>query len=228
MARIVDLGSGTGATLRALSPLIGRPQHWTLVDADAALLDEAVRITAAALPAPDLTVATLLSDLAADPAPWPEPAHLVTASALFDLVSAGFVDALAGRLGADRVPLLACLTYDGRLVVSPAHELDQTMAAAFNTHQRGTKSFGTALGPDAVPTLAAALREKGFTVTLRDSAWRLDRAADGPLMDAMLAGWASAACEILPEQAGPIAGWLTHALGADRLVVGHTDLLALP
>ena len=45
--RLVDLGAGTGSMFRFLAPIIGRGQDWMLVDADAALLDEAFGRTAA-------------------------------------------------------------------------------------------------------------------------------------------------------------------------------------
>jgi SAM-dependent methyltransferase len=45
--RLVDLGAGTGSMFRYLAPIIGRGQDWTLVDADAALLDDAFGRTAA-------------------------------------------------------------------------------------------------------------------------------------------------------------------------------------
>jgi hypothetical protein len=45
--RLVDLGGGTGSLFRFLAPIIGRGQDWVLVDADAALLDEAFGRTAA-------------------------------------------------------------------------------------------------------------------------------------------------------------------------------------
>ena len=45
--RLMDLGAGTGSMFRFLAPIIGRGQDWTLVDADAALLDDAFGRTAA-------------------------------------------------------------------------------------------------------------------------------------------------------------------------------------
>jgi SAM-dependent methyltransferase len=45
--RLLDLGAGTGSLFRFLAPIIGRGQDWTLVDADAALLEDAFGRTAA-------------------------------------------------------------------------------------------------------------------------------------------------------------------------------------
>jgi SAM-dependent methyltransferase len=44
---LLDLGAGTGSLFRFLAPIIGRGQDWMLVDADAALLDDAFGRTAA-------------------------------------------------------------------------------------------------------------------------------------------------------------------------------------
>ena len=211
--RVLDLGAGTGATLRALAPALP-PAEWTLLDADAALLAEARR---RARPEPTVRVA----DLATDPL-WDRgsPPHLVTASALFDLASAEFVARLAERLGEDRVPLLAMLTYDGRLAIHPPHPRDGAMVEAFNTHQRGAKSFGPALGPDGARALTEAMERVGATVTVRDTPWRLSRPMDGALMDAMLDGWAHAARE---AGANDTEEWREAHRGARTLLVGHRD-----
>ena len=229
VAEIVDLASGTGATMRALAPMISaRKQHWTLVDADAGLLAEAVRLTEAEPPAENLAITTMVADLAAEPTPWSGVPDLVTASALFDLVSVRFVGRLAARLAADRIPLLAMLTYDGGMSIVPAHPGDAPMERAYNTHMRGEKSFGEALGPDAVTLLAQTLEASGFIVNLLDSAWRLTRADDAALIDALVANWAAVAAEVMPDERAMIGSWLEHARNAEELTVGHSDLLALP
>lgn len=226
--RIVDLGAGTGATVRALAAHLPGPQEWLLVDADASLLAVAERSFRDAPPAPGVTVALRQADLVATPAPWDVPPDLVTASALFDLASRTFVEALVERLAADRIAFLTFLTYDGRLLVEPPHAHDEAMVTAFNTHQRGTKSFGPALGPDATDVLAEALRARGYRVVSDDSAWVLERPRDDALMREKLSGWAGAARELAPDDAA-IDGWLADRLErAARIFVGHRDLLALP
>jgi hypothetical protein len=101
------------------------------------------------------------------------------------------------------------------------------MAEAFNTHQRGEKSFGPALGPDGARVLAQALAARGFSVETEDAPWRLERPRDEALMHEKLTGWAAAAREL--GQLADVDGWLSDRLArAGRITVGHTDLLALP
>ena len=219
--RLLDLGAGTGATLRALSPSFRRPQHWSLLDADEGLLARAPESS------DDIAVTTVAANL--DPLRMPDPApHLVTASALFDLASAAMIDRLAERLAAHRLPLLAMLTFDGRLALDPAHALDEAMIGAFNAHQRTDKGLGgPAAGPDATDTLADALERRGYAIAQEDSAWRLETPSDAALIEAVLRGWADAAREIgHPRE---VDAWLTARLGrTDRLLIGHLDLYAGP
>ena len=224
---IVDLGAGTGATMRALAPEFPTPQAWTLVDADPALL--AVAEASAAGTQPGVVVTTRLADLVAEPAPWTESPSLVTASALFDLASRVWIDRLAAACAADRVPLLAMLTYDGVLQAAPVMPFDDTMRVAFNTHQRGEKSFGRAEGPDAPAALAAAFGAHGYRVMERETPWVLLAGRDDALIEAMLDGWAGAASEILPELTAEIARWrAARKRATERLTVGHKDQLFLP
>ncbi|MBJ3776165.1 class I SAM-dependent methyltransferase [Acuticoccus mangrovi] len=220
--RIVDLGAGTGATLRALASRLPGPQDWLLVDADASLLAHGKA------PPGDITVSTRVADLTATPAPWEGRADLVTASALFDLASRDYIAALADRLAADRTPLLAMLTYDGRLELTPAHPFDAAMREAFNAHQQGEKSFGRAVGPDGPAVIVEVFAAAGFAVERRDTPWVLGE-ADAALIAATLDGWAAAAHEIRPDAADAIADWrAARAEGVSRLLVGHEDVLALP
>jgi glycosyltransferase involved in cell wall biosynthesis len=103
--RILDLGCGTGSTLRYLAPRLGGAQDWMLVDNDARLL--------ASLPPPDrigtaadtglhLRLSPVSMDLAEDiDRVALADVDLITASALLDLVSARWLDRLvAAAVGA--------------------------------------------------------------------------------------------------------------------------------
>lgn len=214
---VMDLGSGTGSTCRALAEVLP-DARWRLVDADGALLADAARRH----PGIDL----MQTDLAATPLPRPEGVGLVTASALFDLVSAEWAGRFCDRLIAARLPLYAALSYDGIMRWMPEHGLDGAVTAAFNRHQVGDKGFGPALGPHAAEFLADRLAAAGWRVELAGSPWRL--AAD-ELHFQLLRGIAAAVRETgdLPPEA--VADWLhfreTHA---DDGWIGHTDLWALP
>jgi len=219
---VCDLGSGTGAGMRAFAPTFPADTRWWLTDNDAGTL-------AIAAQAGD-RVETRRTDLAADPAPWPGDCALVTATALFDLAAPAWIDRLAERLAMGRLPLLACLSYDGRLGLSPAHSSDAALCAAFNRHQRQDKGLGgAAAGPGAVDALCAALRARRYTVTRADSPWRLVAGRDDALMAELLRGWSGAmvASGLVPSARAD--AWLAARLTrTDRLSVGHTDLYAAP
>ena len=215
---IVDLGCGTGSTMRALQPCLGASVRWRLVDHDAAMLRESGRRTAAE---------TVLCDLS-DREPPIEGAALVTASALLDLVSEAWVVRLADALTARRAPFYAALSYDGRLSFDPAHPGDKAMIAALNAHQRTDKGFGPALGPDGAGALAAALRARGFEVRVEASPWRLGP-DDAALVAALLPGIAEVASGWGGVAKAGVEDWLAfrQARAADgRCLVGHVDLLA--
>ena len=217
---IVDLGSGTGSTVRALQPCLAPSVRWRLVDHDAAALREAGRRT---------TAETVLCDLSRE-APPTAGASLVTASALLDLVSEEWIECLADALKVRRAPFYAALSYDGQLSFDPPHPGDQAMIAALNADQRTDKGFGPALGPDGAAALAAALRSRDFEVRVEASPWRLGP-ADGELVVALLSGIAGVAAGPGGIAEDEVADWLAfrQARAADgRCLVGHVDLLATP
>ena len=211
---LIDLGSGTGSTARALAV---PGAFWTLVDNDAALLAEAARRM------PDAT--TRQADLASDvEAVLEMPSDAVTASALFDLASpdwiARFAKAAAGRI------VYAALTYDGTEAWHPPHPGDEAVMRAFDAHQRRDKGFGRAAGPTGAAVLARALEAEGYAVTLAPSPWRLERPRDSALMDALADGIAGAAVEAGCD-AATAADWRAARGQATRCIVGHLDLLAV-
>ncbi len=104
---VVDLGCGTGATLRAVSELLPRRQSWRLLDRDLALLAAASTAASASLAlSAEIAIATEVVDLARGlEAALDGNGHLVTMSALLDLVSATWLDRLAGAVARRKVPL---------------------------------------------------------------------------------------------------------------------------
>lgn len=227
--RIVDLGSGTGATLRAIADRLPLPQRWLCVDdveSLAALCAQEAR--------DDLVVECRLADLAASlERCLDEGADLVTASALLDLVSREWLQRLLDAAGSRGSLLYCALTYDGRLEWSPPHPGDAAVRSAFNAHQGRDKGFGPALGPHAAAAFEALLRERGWRVATDPSDWELSARADAPLLRELLAGIAAAALEQEPSLSATFASWseIRRAQLADgelSLVVGHRDVLALP
>lgn len=223
---ICDLGAGVGATALAVGGFLPERRRWRLVDLDASNLDEAAR----RLRAKGETVETAIADLAATPAPWPSGCGLVTASALFDLASATWIEAFVAALARDGAALLAMLTYDGRQNLLPEHADDARMLAAFNRHQRLDKGLGgPAAGPDAGAALEAALKRNGYAVVRGESPWRLSGDGDGALIKETLEGWAEATIEaglVDPDMAN---AWLDARLRATAaMTVGHVDLFATP
>lgn len=227
--RVIDLACGTGANLRWLAPRLGGPQQWLMVDHDDTLLG---RITA---PEEGVDIVRQRLDLMAalETLPW-HAAHLVTASALLDLVGTAWLHRLVAACASVRLPLLLTLSVDGRHHWTPRDPLDDEVAALFAAHQRRDKGFGPALGAQAVATLVPALRAAGYRVFRSHSDWRIDgRSGERAraLQETLIDGMTGAAIEQAPDAEDALRGWQgrrrTLAARA-RLCVGHGDVFALP
>ena len=225
--RIVDLGSGTGSNVRYLAPLLPSPQQWVAVDRDAALMDE----SKGSAPVIERKVMNLGDPDASAIASVVAGAHLVTASALLDLVSDRWLRALASACRVHGAAALFALTYNGRSECTPVEPEDDHVRQLFNTHQRrNDKGFGVAAGPDAVDRATAAFVGAGYHVRSEPSDWILtpdSRALQTQLID----GWASVSTEVAPAESAAIADWRgrrqAHVnAGRSTIVVGHDDLAA--
>jgi len=237
---VVDLGCGTGANLRATSALLGPQQSWCLVDHDKALLDEAAARLSRWADTVESTGAKLMlrkgkrriavSFRRADLEDEIEHGSyrdidLVTASALFDLVSAELIASLAGPVTRAGALFYAVLTYDGTQSWTPPHPADERMLAAFNAHQLRDKGLGLAAGAAAPRRLAESFAATGATCHSAASPWRLG-VADAKLIDRLAAGAAAAARETGLVTEAEAAAWL--AVPRHGCEIGHQDLLAVP
>ena len=227
--RVVDLASGTGSTLRALSPLLPARQNWKLIDNDLGLLARAKAMPLAG----GIAVTAIPLDLNRDlEAALDGPVDLVATSALLDLVSESWLARLAVEIAARKVPLYAALSYDGAIEFAPPDPLDAEIAAAVNAHQRTDKGFGTALGPAAAGFAIARFQALGYSVVHGASDWEIGP-DDFEMQAELLAGWASAARDIGALSAADITAWLRRrrdavAKGRSSLRVRHVDFLATP
>jgi hypothetical protein len=249
--RVVDLGTGTGSNLRYLIDRLSHHQEWLLVDRDQRLLNEVSdRMQTWAIArgyevsrehdglilgrkGRNCRIATRQMDLgvlASDEIF--ERRHLVTASALLDLVSVEWLRALANRCAEHRCAALFALSYNGESHAVPREPEDDEIRMLMNRHQRTDKGFAPAAGPDASAAAARAFEAVGYHVQRERTNWIL-----GPelpdLQRQLIEGWAHAALEIAPERTGLIRDWLSRRLehlrhGRSRIVVGHEDLAAWP
>jgi hypothetical protein len=218
---VVDLGAGTGATVRALSPLLARPARWRLVDSDTGLLALAAERGGSAVE----TIEMDLSGLVVLPF---EGATMVTCSALLDLVSRSFLERMVASAASHHLAIYAVLSYDGTVGMEPVHALDQAVVEAFNRDQRRDKGFGPALGPDAARILIEVLHRAGYRVRTAETPWRLGP-EDAAMIEELVKGIAQAVSGELDAEA--VDDWLAFRLAhVDDcgIVVGHVDVLAVP
>ena len=251
--RILDLGAGTGSLVRWLGHFIGRAQAWTLVDADAALVERAFETIAdraeavgwaATFPgrrtllvhSPEgaWRIEGLIADLVQAPANLPlDRVDAVVNTALCDLVSRGWIEAMAAACAQRRLPFYAALNVTGRERFMPPYPGDAVVMRGFRRDQRRDKGFGgVALGPAAPDAIAEAFAAHGYTVHRGASDWIVDRRSR-LFAQEIATGHGAAALPWERRSAELIEDWIEarRAQAADGMLtvrIGHQDVLALP
>jgi hypothetical protein len=248
--KLLDLGTGTASNLRFLAGHLPARQHWLLVDRDPLLLAEAVERTSEWAMTRGCE-STAIGDAFLIRGPrldcWIERRcldlgrlgtdgifagrHLVTASALLDLVSESWLRALAACCRESGAAALFALTYNGRSHCSPPEPEDDAIRELMNRHQRANdKGFGSAAGSDAVECADRCFTALGYHVRRDSSDWVLSPSMQ-VLQRQLIEGWAEAALEIAPDQAVTINSWLARRLAhvdgsRSHVIVCHEDLAA--
>jgi len=248
--RVLDLACGTGSNLRYLAPRLPPRQRWLVVDRDRVVLDRLPALTSAwgAASGYDVGVDSTGCLIRRDPFECHVEArcldlgllddagifagrHLVTASALLDLVSDDWLSALAARCRAEGAAVLFAITYDGRSSCSPADPEDAMILELFNRHQKIDKGLGgPAAGPDGAASAARAFAGAGYRIRVEPSEWVLGPAGHA-IQRTLIDGWAEAATEIAPADGPTVARWHARRIGhvdagRSRLIVGHVDMAA--
>ena len=246
--RVLDLATGTGANIRYLIDRLPGRQRWLAIDRDAALLADLrermsswgaargyhVRTTAGSCVIGGASLTCEIEMRQMDLGTLDDDQifagrHLVTASALLDLVSARWLRAFATRCRAAGASALCTITYNGRSSCVPVEPEDDLVRDLLNRHQERDKGLGgPAAGPDAVACAQRSFAEAGYRVQLEPSDWTLgpDEAA---LQRMLIDGWAHAAIEMAGDRDAAITNWRARRFahvdaGRSRLVVGHDDL----
>jgi SAM-dependent methyltransferase len=223
VVRALDLAAGTGSNSRFLKRMLPAPQEWLLVDHDPDLLERARRTIGS-----DIRTHAMDLSRTGELASVLHGHDFVTASALLDLVSEDWLQAVCAMCRSQRSALLFALSYDGRVISSPEEPEDDLVRSLVNRHQQTDKGFGPALGPHAAARAAEILKSLGYEVVRARSDWVLDRESD-VLQRQLIDGWAAAARAIAPEETELIARWrqrrIDHIAGErSRVIVGHEDL----
>lgn len=242
---ILDLGCGTGSNLRWLCPRLTRPQHWTLLDNDPQLLVQAERALQqwTGLPGQSgggnvlqLKYAASATLVCADlngQIPSLDDTHLLSASALLDLVSGRWLSMLVKQAAQRDIGLLFALNYDGRMRFTPAHPADAMIRDALNRDQLTDKGFGLALGPGCVAALHGACLTHGYRIDQWRSDWHLD-ADEHALHLQLVDDFASIAERQMGATAAALGAiqawrrWRRAHINESTLRIGHVDVLALP
>jgi hypothetical protein len=245
---ILDLATGTGSNLRYLAPRLPPRQRWLIVDGDPALLALAPALTSSwgsarryeVLAHQDgcvirggglqCHVETRHRDLGRlDEVEMFAGRHLVTASALLDLVSESWLTTLAARCRAAGAAALFALSYNGWSSCAPAEPEDDMIRDLLNQHQRRDKGLGgPAAGPEAAACAARCFADVGYLVRSEPSNWTLSD-SEHELQRRLIEGWAEAAVQVTPDAATTIEDWRRRRIGhvdanRSRIVVGHLDV----
>jgi hypothetical protein len=249
--QVLDLATGTGSNLRYLAPRLQGRQRWLVIDRNSSLLALLPELMSSWGTARGYEVDTIggnecvirneqlecqverrsLDLNSLDDVDIFAGRHLVTASALLDLVSGKWLRALAARCREVGAAALFAITYNGWSFCSPAEPEDEMIRELLNRHQKTDKGLGgPAAGPDAAACAARCFAESGYRVWTEPSDWVLG-SPEQTLQRRLIDGWAEAATELASDDASGIARWRARRIGhvdagRSRIVVGHFDVAA--
>ena len=206
------------------------PQRWVLLDQDEHLL----ALAGERLQHLDVPLETHACHLNAKrlAGQIPDGTRLITASALIDLMSEDWLEAVAVAAARHNAGVFIALSYAGDVELLPADQDDDWIRETVNEHQHNDKGTGAALGPSATNYLKQQLELRDYQVSVAPSPWRLTP-AQSALQRALLEGWRDAVMQQSPSERQRAERWFGLRLKqADEqslsIRVEHEDLFARP
>ncbi len=252
---ILDLGCGTGSNLRGIAMhLHACEQTWTLTDHDPLLLDQAkkalqlwgdetsdtpygVQIKKAEK---TISVIFLQADLnqnfghILDKSSVDDAYDLITAAALFDLISHNWAHNFVEHIKNRKLPFYTSLTYNGVEKWRPRHPYDNTVHSIFQNCMREDKGFGCAMGQYATKVLSKLFENAGYQTSIGSSPWQLNTANHSSLIDMLKRGIAQACSQQININLQDANNVLTQDMlnmweksRCDGAIIGHDDLWAV-
>lgn len=227
---VVDLGAGTGSNARYLVPALTVPQRWVLLDQH----EHLIALARQGLQHLDVPLETHACHLSAArlAGQIPDGTRLITASALIDLMSEEWLEALAKAAASKDAGVFIVLSYAGDFELFPADQDDSWIRKTVNDHQHNDKGTGAALGPLATRYLRQQLELHDYRVSVAASPWQLTQ-HQSALQHSLLEGWRDAVMQQAPGERKRAERWFSLRLQqADEqclsIRVGHEDLFARP
>ncbi len=249
---ILDAGCGTGANFQYYFEKFPKRQEWTLVDCENHHLEscreiltdfaqknnyqleqneDSLSIKSGKKKATVRFVHGILDEVEkhADL----KKTDLITANALFDLLSYDQFDTFACKLSAYNVCLMATLNYYETSFL-PFSEEDGRFVRYFHTHMTRPQQFGAAMGPNCTEEMLDLLAEHQMVVEQEGSQWHLKR-YDATMQHYLLHFFEHAVrdlslsdCEI-----NDLEAWLGNKkqMCQERqleIIVDHSDIFAYP
>ena len=251
--KVVDVGSGTGANVRYYFDRIPHTQEWTLIGQSTQLLDEGVNSLSAFAQENDygwqhqsnntfvLTDAEKTATIKLvsgsiehieQLADLPQ-ADIVTANAVFDLLSFEQFDALVEKLAQHDVCLLATLNYYETSFL-PFFKEDHRFLRWYHMHMKRPQPMGIAMGPDCSEEMLDLLAQHHMMIEQEGSQWHLKK-CDSTMHRYLLhfIEHAIAELSLSPEEKQDFDAWINKKKDLCRqreleIIVDHSDIFAYP
>lgn len=247
---IVDIGAGHGSNFFYLSPKLRQDQSWYFIELNAELLDAALmRIVSFAEKSKytyqktDYTVSIQaagkkiqVTGICASFLQLPkivslQTVDLVTAGAVFDLLSENLFAEVVLPLIKAKVPLLATINYKG-MAFAPEQEQDAHFLHLYHQHMWRQQAFGRSMGPECLAYMTSFFLNHKVAVLTGSSDWQVGP-TDKKMHHFLLSYLEAAIGEMInsTQEKQDFEKWLTHKkeqLHQAQLTtkVFHQDLFA--